>query len=251
MPSWPQINILLFCHSRQHRHLAERSYDFFALLKLRFSLECGMWIKVIWLIYWTWSLAELRDKSRHAWSICGMRENSRNAGQSRKMRDRWQPYVARLNNQFTSRGWSKVRSGGNAGNRNTAVRYRGCRVWSWFWRVRQASEDDRLFRQLFDGNLGFCRMSRADARIEHGLSLYLIEHCMCRTSEQSVAVIDPRQDQCAHQGVTEVDRKRASDRSEYNCMIDIWGWLPYIVLDCSNIYVSEDVCSKRKRRNKT
>ena len=51
-----------------------------------------MWIKVIWLLYWTWCLAELRDKSRHAWSICGMRENSRNAGQSRKMRDRWQPY---------------------------------------------------------------------------------------------------------------------------------------------------------------
>ena len=74
MPPWPRINILL----------------------LRFSLECGMWIKVIWLLYWTWCLAELRDKSGHAWGICGMRENSRNAGQSRNMRDRWQPYLLKF-----------------------------------------------------------------------------------------------------------------------------------------------------------
>ena len=70
MPPWPRVNISLW----------------------RFSLECGMWIKVIWLLNGTWCLAELRDKSRHACSICGMRENSWNAGQSRKMRDRWQPY---------------------------------------------------------------------------------------------------------------------------------------------------------------
>ena len=70
--------------------------------------------------------------------------------------------VARQNIQFTSRGRSKVRSGGNDGNRNTAPgqisRSRSTQASEGHdaefladsGRVRQASEDDRLFRQLFD-----------------------------------------------------------------------------------------------------
>ena len=41
----------IFCCSvivaRRRQYAERRYYDYFALLKLRFSLECGMWIKVI------------------------------------------------------------------------------------------------------------------------------------------------------------------------------------------------------------